>query len=72
MTALQRLAEVVRRGRAASGLSQSQLATKVGLRRDVIKRLEAGADTKCSIVLAVWSALDLDTKDLHHILKETS
>lgn len=51
----------IRRARRAAGLTQTELAKRIGLRQATISRLEKGeADTRLSTVLDVLSALGLE------------
>lgn len=52
---------IIRRARRAAGLTQAELAKRIGLRQATISRLEKGeGDTKLSTVLDVLSALGLE------------
>jgi HTH-type transcriptional regulator/antitoxin HipB len=52
---------IIRRARRAAGLTQTDLAKRIGLRQATISRLEKGEDeTKFSTVLDVLSALGLE------------
>lgn len=55
------LGEVLRRCRMLAKLTQSQLATRAGLRQATISQIEGGSGaTKIETISAVLSALDLE------------
>lgn len=55
------LGEALRRYRALAGLSQTQLAAKVGLRQATISQIEGGhGATKVETLCAVLAALDIE------------
>lgn len=58
--AVMRLASACRRARLARGLSQYELAEKVGVDHELIRRFEAGeADPRWSTVVRLVRALNL-------------
>ncbi len=58
---LKQVGNAIRRVRKKGGLSQKDLASKVGLRQGTLSLIETGnSDSKMGTVLAVLAALDLE------------
>lgn len=61
----QQVGALVSAARKAAGMTQAQLAARVGVTRGAISRLEAGArDTTVTRLTAICEVLDLDLIDL--------
>lgn len=57
----EQIGNAIRRARKKSGMSQSELGEKTGLRQGTISQIEKGhAAAKLETILAVLSALDLE------------
>lgn len=55
------IGNIVKRRRQASGLTQSDLAARLGVRQATVSSVEAGGEgTKLSTLLDLLSALDLE------------
>jgi len=55
------IGSIVRRSRMASGLNQTQLGERTGLRKETISLIETGNPAaKMKTILAVLAALDLE------------
>jgi len=58
---LKQVGNAIRRARKKKGLSQKDLASKVGIRQGTLSLIESGnSDSKMETVLAVLAALDLE------------
>lgn len=55
------LGNIIQRARKQRGLTQTDLANLVGLRQEMISKIETGHDgTKLSAIYALFAALDLE------------
>ncbi len=55
------IGSVLRRARRAQALSQTQLATRAGLRQELVSNIERGnAGTRIEAICALVAALDLE------------